>query len=330
MSQRNWGARFAAFITGRPLGSALPLSYWDINRFLISITLSIAGLYFLVGAGLGVWSWYEETREANYEYHSRAAAEQKQAAEQIGDRCAVPLAPADFVGMCLADEIESYRKHNVADEDLQAQQEMARWTGVMGVTAAIGVPISICGLIAIWFSLRQTRQAISTDRDIGHAQVRAYLSIEPTMSGPKPAPGIVPTAAIRIKNTGQSPAYSVNYVAGLFVDNFPLPQRDGDLIGASDEDVPANLTISAGGHTDGEAEGNAPLKAEDVPKILNEGDRRLYLVCIVKYWDVFRERERTTKLCAYLAPWSREEIGIDGALGREYGFVLTERYNDAT
>ncbi|CDX49661.1 hypothetical protein MPL3365_100150 [Mesorhizobium plurifarium] len=175
MSKHNWRERIASFITGRSIKSARPLSFWDINRFLVSATASVFCLYFLVVSGLGIWSWYEQNREERYEYHQRAANDQRQATQKIATSCAVPGAPADFVSMCLAREIDAYRARTTGDEDLQAQQEMARWTAITGTVSIVGVPLSVAGLFALWLSLRQTRQAISIDREVGHAQVRAYL-----------------------------------------------------------------------------------------------------------------------------------------------------------
>jgi hypothetical protein len=66
--------------------------------------------------------------------------------------------------------------------------------------------------LLIW-SLRQTRQAISNDREIGHSQVRAYLTVEECGAWLIEGDGIAVT--VSIKNRGQSPARSVHFAVAV-------------------------------------------------------------------------------------------------------------------
>jgi len=93
--------------------------------------------------------------------------------------------------------------------DLQAQQSMASAAWWMFGATIVATALSAGALIALVTSLRQTRQAIADNRDIGEHQTQAYVHAE-TITGSL-ANGVMVTVA----NTGLTPAshFSVTYTA---------------------------------------------------------------------------------------------------------------------
>lgn len=153
---------------------------------------------------------------------------------------------------------------------------MAYWAKVMFFTSAGGLVVSIFGLIALFISLAQTRKAIADTREIGEAQVRAYISIEPQKMRTKGDRAAEITAVVR--NTGQTPALEVEiatYVA-------PFEGRiKGNIFGFEDfpkECVQRLMTIPSGGSE----KITIPIKRFD-----NDVPTAVLLMACPRYKDVF-------------------------------------------
>lgn len=327
MSRSTWRKRFTYFIRGDRSGT--PLTWWEVSRFSLWLTTTFLSVWLLLSVGQGLWSWRLTSREMDYQYNQRAQQNRAKAALQIARSCAVPHAPADIVGMCILGKIETYREQAVSDEDLEAQQQMARWTVVMGVVGVVSVPLSAFGLLALWFSLSQTRQAITTDREVGHAQVRAYLTIEP---GPPDdiRPGHSSKADITIKNTGQSPAYFVKYIATIRVEPYPTTKDNSWFVFPSPEQIePIGMTLPSQGDFVAEAKSTLPLTDENIRSAMGGGDKRIYLACIVYYKDVFGV-QRITRFCAYLDDSGKTAPVPDGRSLKAFAWMIAHINNEAT
>ncbi len=197
-----------------------------------------------------------------------------------------------------------------------------------------GLLISMVGLGFIWQSLKHTTIAISNDREIGEAQVRAYLSVNPPETHERSGlteigPGKTPTLILKISNTGQSPAYDMKYVAALMVEEFPLPSNQGDLLAPDPASIQQGSTIAAQGHIRADAKLDSPLSADQVQSIMNDGKDRLFAVCIVTYFDVFKKIQRKTKFCAYLTKNGQISIAPNGNRIIGYEWALANVHNDA-
>ncbi len=327
MSERNWGERIAYFLRG--YWSSRPLSWWDINRVILSVTVQIIAIYLLAGLGLSIWSGYNAKLETYHQEKQRAQAEHHQASRNISSECAVSNAPPGFVAECLAAHVEAYERRRNTNQDLQAQQDMAYWALLMFGASAAGLLVSVGGLILLLRSLRQTETAISTDREVGHAQVRAYLTIDPGMPDAI-KPGHMPVVEIKIKNTGQSPAYFVKYIATIRVETHPLsPGNEWYIFPASEQTETVGMTLPSQGDFAARAEGAEALTAEDIQSAMNGADKRIYLACIVYYKDVFRE-QRITRFCAYLDDSGKTLPGPDGRMLKAYSWVVAPINNEAT
>jgi len=306
------------------------MPFHEILRRVSTFAFGLALLGMVTQIGFGVWSQYVDSRRAYREYKQQSQADQEQSAREIADRYSIIVDPLDTIRACLVKEILTYQAKDATNKDLKAQQDMALWAFWTFIATTGGLIVSIGGLTMLWASLRQTRQAISLDREVGHAQVRAYVTVNP--KAPKQiGDGLRPITHITIVNTGQSPTYDVAYIATILVADFPLKSNDVSLIIPGDGQViPAGTTIAAGGDIMAEAVGE-PLDAETVKAVMGGGSKRLYLCCNVYYRDVFRI-PRHTFFTAYLGrDWI--EGPVKGPSGKEawaYQWMIARTHNSAT
>jgi hypothetical protein len=331
MSERYRYKRLAYFITGRN-PYLHRLTWWDIARFIASVFVSLMMLYLVVNAFVSGWYGLSSLRLENihqYRHEKQEADNQRdRAASQIANKCTGPLKSAQIIAECLTHAISSYEQQKDVNADAEAQQDMAFWAKYTFWITVVGLFLSFVGLIALFISLRQTRQTISNDREVGHAQVRAYLSIEPQISGDIEV-GKIAKCTIKITNTGQSPAYDVIYLAGSFVDEHPWQERDIDIFTPVPGQIKPGTSVAAGSYIEAEANTPSELTPDEVRSIMNEGDRRLYMACIVFYNDVFKKVRHKTRFCGFLEPVGDPIRHPNGRTVRNYSWMLTHKHNDA-
>jgi hypothetical protein len=267
------------------------MSVRDIFRWLGAFTLQLTALVFIGSAGVGVYSAYHANREAYRNEKARAEDERSKATDEIAARCNVMFDPEQTLRACLAHELRAYEDKANTDKDLEAQQDMAFWAEALFWLTGLGLAISAFGLYFVWLSLRQTRQAITSDREVGHAQVRAYLTID--VKTPVVRPDALPKHEFNIRNTGQSPAYQVAYIAGFDMLPNPLPPTMGHIGGIAPEQDMPRLSVAASESTIGEAFGTRELTRDDFAKLM-EGSAALYMFARVFYEDVFRQKHETS------------------------------------
>lgn len=322
MGKSGWAKQLSYFFAGHEG----PVSYWHISRILTSIVLHSTVIYFLVGSGLSLWSTYEINRQAYRDYQLRTLTEQEESARNIANRCSVIIEPTMTFSECILTELLAYQKTDTVDKDLQAQQEMATWALWSLVATWAGLAVSIGGFFVLWRSLRQTREAISIDREVGHAQVRAYLGFE--LEPPAGCiPGRIPEATFRIINTGQSPARKVRHSSFIGVFDHPFVDWQGPLLKEpSDLKIPS-VTLRAGGDFNDTASMKTPLSKELFNEIANGGPKRIYVIAKVTYEDVFGQ-ERMSELAGYLEI-KYEELDEEKFFGR-FDWILSHVRNDST
>lgn len=300
----------------------------DWLRYVSAITLLVAAVLFVGQTGLAVWQQYELSRNAYRQYQNATKSEQDKAADDIAANCSVVAQVNPALRNCLREAVQAYQKKNNTNQDLEAQKDMAYWAFVTALVSAAGLLISIGGLYMLFQSLRQTRQAITNDRQIGEAQVRAYLAIDPITQATKIDSKVRSfKATLVIKNTGQSPAYNVRQISKMFMEKYPLPRDQGDLFVPDPSSVERGSTLPAGGTLNVPVDLDEPLTEAQFKSAMNNGDDRLYMASIVFYDSVFKERlSNKTKFCAY---WEKSETLADGKASR-YSWMLANVHNDAT
>lgn len=151
-------------------------------------------------------------QEASYDYQGRTddriAAECPEVLGVDRAKCANEIANS---------EAENYRSY----EDLEAQQETAKWAFWMTALGAISTVLTGVGIFLVWQTLGQSiaaneaaQEAIEVTRRMGRLQTQAYVSfgeVGVLIIGT----GQIVTAfhlTPRVRNTGQSPAL----ISGLY------------------------------------------------------------------------------------------------------------------
>jgi hypothetical protein len=139
-----------------------------------------AGLLVVAQTGAGLLKSYNDTRESYRKYQQEFETERQQASQKIANNCQIigPINPA--FRDCIAKGVLAYQEKYNSEQDLRAQQDMAYWAMALFFLSVVSAIIGFVGLVALFISLKQTRQAISLDKEVGHAQVRAYLSVRPS------------------------------------------------------------------------------------------------------------------------------------------------------
>jgi len=262
-----------------------------IFRWIAASVTQLISVVLLLSILVGVYTSYFANREAYRGEKARAENERRQAVDEIADRCNVILNPGETLRGCLSSELKAYEDKANTDKDLEAQQDMAFWAEALFWLTAVGAAISAFGIFFVWLSLRQTRQAISTDREVGHAQVRAYISTE--VQTPIIQPRALPRHEFKIENTGQSPAYSVAYIAGFRLLSKPLTASNGHLgIIADGQEMP-KISLGSNRSMTVEAIGTEEISSEDLAKVI-AGESYLYFFARVFYEDVFKQSHETS------------------------------------
>ena|GEM_PF-5134366 len=196
------------------------------------------------------------------------------------------LSGGDLIA-CVQKEVEATNEHKRSEHDLTAQEDMDDWSFWLLWVSVSSVAVSTLAVILVWRTLDVTRdtlvatQEMAKDtRDIGEAQVRAYLSITP-MRLIESDNGKVARAFIAVKNTGQSPALEVEIWFTLQCTGAKFEH----VIGGIDEHDNVWRTFSiASGET-------VYIKAET--NIGAEGATYPFFMACPRYADVFRKEVNT-------------------------------------
>jgi hypothetical protein len=167
---------------------------------------------------LGVWGLQQQQKKS--EAAKAGATYEHQKANQAARAVLLRKPPAPDPNP----ERKEWREEN----DLKAQREMADWAFGMLIASSIGVIITSLGVWFVRETLIATRRmigeaasatqaahdAVSTTREIGEAQVRAYLSVRRARFFVEP---MFLHIELDITNSGQSPARSVQVSASVTI-----------------------------------------------------------------------------------------------------------------
>jgi hypothetical protein len=120
---------------------------------------------------------------------------------------------------CVIEQNKAERDHQYADADLKTQQEMAEWALAMLMATSIGVIYVGLTLEATRAAVREAKKATDAamhaaniTREIGEAQVRAYLTVAHAMIRFEDR---TPRLFLTIRNAGQSPARNIRISIGI-------------------------------------------------------------------------------------------------------------------
>ena len=194
----------------------------------------------LVLVSWGSWDWSAYLTEERVRAEKTAEYHDQYAEDAIDEKCLGLELPA--MRDCIHEQIETARDHERSEQDLDAQQAMARFTRVMGWTAIVGLILGLISIIVIFRTLSETRKATEVANrtlratwDIGKAQAEPLLVCEGARSAPV-RQDMEPEIVVQIRNTGQSGALSLRTAAWLEFPTTPketiqfqLPQPDANL-----------------------------------------------------------------------------------------------------
>ena len=183
---------------------------WVDLKYLIAILLACG-----VGLGLGYLEGYQAER---YQNSPRDYAEEAKRNAIFACQHREPSAVAD----CVYSEIESAQEASQAQQDLNAQQWMARWAALLTIITLGTTLISWIALGYLRDTFTQTAkgagaaadataemvEANNIARETANRQLRAYLSIE-TLAIASDRDAFVWS----LKNFGQTPAHNVRIIA---------------------------------------------------------------------------------------------------------------------
>lgn len=194
---------------------------------------------------------------------------------------------------CIHDKIAAARDHERANQDLDAQKEMAKFTRVMGYTAVVGLVLGAVSVVAIFLTLKATQDMARETSRIGEAQVRAYISFKPeyinigipsdlfSENGWSNQPTEV-TIIGELVNSGQSPARRVTC-------SFDIQAvRPGDIFEADARKLNGRTQPSAGIIPAGESMKQSFKNVFDVDwRALADREVLIYFVFGIRFEDAF-------------------------------------------
>lgn len=195
MSRIHWGNKFAVGLTSLLGVSAFLWVFWDFSAEQTEIRMR-----------------GEHSAEIHLEY----------AEDRIEEHCL--SRKGDALMDCIHEEITSGQEHARAQSDLYSQQQMALWAKLMTLVTLIGTLAGIGGIVLIYKTLGATRETNDVTRDIGQAQVRAYVGYKDTIPDTQIdlEKGIyLLKFNVVLTNYGQSPAKEITYR----VSNFAMPEE---------------------------------------------------------------------------------------------------------
>ena len=252
-------------------------------------------------------------RNTVQQYEANSSTHAAHAEDQI-ENC---FSVAEDIGKaeCIRKAVDAQSENERAEADLVAQREMSNWAlGMLYVTMLMALVTGL-GVYFVWRTLKATQQMAIDTRDIGEAQVRAYVEVSvASFSVPFPKPGKA-SVTFRVNNIGQSPAHNVSTSVAVFVGekNF-MEWCEAE---APDEPEQSNVIVPGrpivvtattwGDITEDEV---LSITAVDPPLVL-------FAACEVTYTDVFKKRRRTT----YLGSYVRFQTKGMGSLPTSYDFA---------
>jgi flagellar basal body-associated protein FliL len=283
---------------------------------IIGAAFGLIAILLLVGLmAFAVWSFksIEEYQKANSDNRQEISSYKQETGEQYAKACLEEDKPISAWAYCIVNSIDASRDAQRSNYDLKAQQEMAVWAYSLLLLTIGGFVISVVGLAALFLSLAQTRTAIKDTREIGEAQVRAYVRItEGTVKLVSAHPSatdqlISPEIAIKIKNYGQSPALRFQFsviaryyppMHAPFLGSLGVaPESWGRDVGCN-EDVVMRHGL-----------GSAPL---DEVAMQSTESPELHMDFVIRYAfrDVFDRRVQAERVFMALLPKNRINIEV--------------------
>lgn len=180
-----------------------PGSYWSIDPALVIAAFICVAAIFYVG-----WDYIAlETAQHVSERYDRDT-DASPTDREISELCA--SRPESERVHCAIDEMKSREEWDEDRRDLNAQEGMEFWAKWMFMAAFAGTVVAGYSLVLLRRTWVEATRTADIAREIGQAQVRAYLSVKRVAIGIDPH--CIFRAGVVVQNSGQSPARDVHVV----------------------------------------------------------------------------------------------------------------------
>ncbi|MDF1717439.1 MAG: hypothetical protein P1U75_12320 [Antarcticimicrobium sp.] len=187
-------------------------------------------------------------------------------AEKRVDEACGGLSGGDLIA-CVQQEVEATNEHKRSEYDLTAQQDMDDWSFWLLWVSVSSVAVSTLAVILVWRTLDVTRETLIATQDmardtreIGEAQVRAYLTARQVQVACDAQHSCL-SFRCNVSNHGQSPAVGAFALieVTLFVNDtrvvfrmfheigiLPVGENKGELCGYVDSNISPDLFQTSG------------------------------------------------------------------------------------
>jgi hypothetical protein len=187
----------------------------DSRELTIAVSLGLIVLMAAIWAvswGYSKQAEYYRNADANHAEYTRNTY------APIANSCIILALEAQ--SDCLSKASNERRQHRRDEQDLASQKTSAIWASLTGSAAFIGMVLSAFGVFLVWRTFSATREANLIAREIGEAQIRAYVSVNNVKFFVEPVVRDGSRALkcrVQVKNTGQSPARDVVFTTRIDV-----------------------------------------------------------------------------------------------------------------
>ncbi len=135
----------------------------------------VFGALALTAFWFAAWDTATVLTEQRVRNEQATQAYTEQTIQRIQNECGSDLDTL-AVRSCLSEIIQADNDNSRAERDLNAQEVMARFTRIMGWVGVLGIFVGCGSIYLIWQTLRETQSMANDTREIGEAQVRAYIA----------------------------------------------------------------------------------------------------------------------------------------------------------
>ncbi len=160
----------------------------------------------LVLAGGVCWAEFNRYRSDQLDGLSAVAEQAFASRQDTFSRCIAAAADIPATQRCEAEASATAAQDFTSQSDLRSQLDMSAWSYALLLLTIVSTTVSVFGLAALLVSLRQTWTAIRNSREIGEAQIRAYLHCS---SARYELGESWIQVTVELANTGQSPASDI-------------------------------------------------------------------------------------------------------------------------
>lgn len=253
------------------------------------------GLTFFVCVATIFFVWIDFTRLETTQRVSEAYAETHEPKEPDShvDEVCSGLSGAEW-SECSLDVVQRHYETSQDARDLNAQEWMAVWAKWMFVAAAAGTIVAGYGLVLLRRTWIEAKRAADITRDIGEAEVRAYLTfeldrIETKIRDNDDGSNYAVIFSGLIKNNGATPAYKVRPFFNITAD--PVAEIIRRKDDGSDLNMMRQATVEI--PSGGMAHQNFSRTFTVDFDALRDGTEKIRLSYVLEYEDVFKKTIRT-------------------------------------